>query len=107
MYKIRKEDIRMARGAKAKEEVIAKILETFSGSFKNDKEIRIPIQEDGETIQIKVALTAAKVNVSPDGEDTVFMNNTPTTPAELVESPMIEPTAEEKKNVEEIIRNLF
>ena len=97
----------MARGAKAKEEVIAKILETFSGSFKNDKEIRIPIQEDGEIIQIKVALTAAKVNVSPDGEDAIFMNNTSTTPAESVKPSMIEPTEEEKRNVEEIIRNLF
>jgi len=97
----------MARGAKAKEEVIAKILETFSGSFKNDKEIRIPIQEDGEIIQIKVALTAAKVNVSPDGEDAVFMNNTSTPSAVSAESHMIEPTVEEKRNVEEIIRNLF
>ena len=97
----------MARGAKAKEEVIAKILETFSGSFKNDKEIRIPIQEDGEIIQIKVALTAAKVNVSPDGEDAIFMNNTSTTPTESVKPSMIEPTEEEKRNVEEIIRNLF
>ena len=97
----------MARGAKAKEEVIAKILETFSGSFKNDKEIRIPIQEDGEIIQIKVALTAAKVNVSPDGEDAIFMNNTSTTPAELAKSSIVEPTEEEKRNVEEIIRNLF
>ena len=97
----------MARGAKANEEVIAKILETFPGSFKNDKEIRIPIQEDGEIIQIKVALTAAKVNVSPDGEDAIFMNNTSTPPAELAKSSMIEPTEEEKRNVEEIIRNLF
>lgn len=53
----------MARGSIAKEEITKKILETFEGSFLNEKEIRIPIVENGETIQIKVALTAAKVNV--------------------------------------------
>ena len=53
----------MAKGSIAKEEITKKILEVFEGSFLNDKEIRIPFQENGETVQIKVALTCAKVNI--------------------------------------------
>ena len=55
----------MAKGAESKAAVTKKILETFAGSFTyNDgKEIRIPCQEAGETVQIKVTLTCAKENV--------------------------------------------
>lgn len=49
-----------ARGSQAKAEIQKKILETFPGSFITDKMIRIPMTEDGEVIQIKCTLTAAK-----------------------------------------------
>jgi len=65
----------MARGQESKQIITKRILETFEGSFLYDKEIRIPIQENGETIQIKCVLTAAKVNVenaeSPSGDSVV------------------------------------
>ena len=56
------------RGAIGKNKIIQEILEEFEGSFSPDgKEIRIPVEENGEIIQIKVALTAAKVNIdAPD-----------------------------------------
>jgi len=51
----------MAKGAQAKQEVFTKILDTFEGSFmQDDKILRIPCQENGETVEIKVTLTAAK-----------------------------------------------
>ena len=53
----------MAKGSIAKDVITKKILETFEGAFINDKEIRIPILENGETVQIKVTLTCAKVNI--------------------------------------------
>ena len=53
----------MAKGSIAKEEITKKILEVFDGAFINEKEIRIPWVENGETVQIKVALTCAKVNI--------------------------------------------
>lgn len=53
----------MARGAVSKQIIIDEILKTFKGSFLNGKEIRIPLEEDGEEIQIKITLTAAKDNV--------------------------------------------
>ncbi len=105
----------MARGAVSKEIISKKILEIFEGSFKyNDgKEIRIPLQEDGEEIQIKVALTCAKDNVSP-GQDNAIPGaaaqttiiNTPVMNTEKKETVTVEPTAEEKQNVSDLLRAL-
>ena len=53
----------MARGAESKAKIETKILSTFEGSFKHEKEIRIPIEENGDIVQIKVVLTCAKTNV--------------------------------------------
>ena len=43
----------MAKGAYAKEQIFAKILETFEGSFmyNNGKELRIPFDEGGNICQ--------------------------------------------------------
>lgn len=59
----------MAKGALSKQEATQKILELFPGSFVYDKEIRIPFTEEGEEIQLKCALTCAKVNVAVGGEN--------------------------------------
>ena len=107
----------MARGANSKIEVMKKILNTFDGSFSyNDgKEIRIPMMEDGEEIQIKVALTAAKENVNPGddnaipGTATVQINNDDTGinfEATKKEQKVVEPTEEEKQNVNDLLRAL-
>lgn len=53
-----------ARGAEAKSIISRLILKMFPQSFINDKEIRIPVMQDGEEIQIKITLTAAKDNVN-------------------------------------------
>ena len=68
----------MAKGAIAKQEVSKKILETFVGSFlyNDGKEIRIPCNENGEIVQIKVALTCAKENVEC-GTDTALPGDFP------------------------------
>ena len=51
----------MAKGAASKERIFAKLLEVFPGSFmQDDKILRIVEQENGETVEIKVTLTAAK-----------------------------------------------
>ena len=51
------------RGAISKQAVIDKILKTFQGSFVYGKELRIPMVEDGEQVEIKVTLACAKTNV--------------------------------------------
>jgi hypothetical protein len=98
----------MARGAESKEIIKSKILETFEGSFAYDKEIRIPIMENGELVQIKVTLTAAKTNVD-NGGDTTMPGETVTTatPKPVAKTATVaEPTAEEKANVQALLEKL-
>lgn len=102
----------MARGAAAKEEIINRLLNTFEGSFKFDKEIRIPMMENGEEVQIKVTLTCAKVNVDR-GSDAALPGVSQTKDKSIVgsisnatDSSLIEPTAEEKANVKALMERL-
>ena len=93
------------RGSIAKEIIKNKILETFEGSFPYDKEIRIPIEEEGTIVQIKVTLTAAKVNVGVGAD--VAVPGAAVQPMSTVETaPSAEITPEEKKNVENLIETL-
>lgn len=104
----------MARGAASKEQVMAGILAAFPGSFKYDKEIRIPMSEDGEIIQIKCVLTAAKVNVENGGDTAVPGTTTVTKVAAAAAASvnsvptnfMNEPTAEEKQAVADLVSKL-
>ena len=103
-----------AKGAVSKDVITKKILSTFPNSFtlNGEKEIRIPMIEDGAEVQIKVVLTCAKTNVNP-GDDVAL-------PGENVSSPIIgaaampataaptvvEPTAEEKANLSKLLATL-
>jgi hypothetical protein len=105
-----------AKGTAAKAEVTQKILETFDGAFVYDKEIRVPMIEDGVEVQIKVTLTCAKTNVEKDGDTAIpgavtsnsggtgcinFEDSNPETIAERTK-----PTEEEKNNVEAMLKAL-
>lgn len=103
----------MARGAVSKSIVFKKILDTFDGSFpyNGGKELRIPMIEDGEEIQIKVALTAAKENVNPGDEDALpGVAAVKETNAQLnfEDKPKVtvEATEEEKQNVSDLLKAL-
>ena len=96
------------KGAEAKQKITQKILETFPNSFIYDKEIRIPVEENGEIIQIKITLTAAKVAVSPDGMEAVPAA-TPASDGVLdfsTHAERIEPTDEEKHNIASLLQSL-
>ena len=58
----------MAKGAESKNIITDKILEVFEGAFIYDKNIIIPMIENGDNIQIKIALTCSKNMVEP-GDD--------------------------------------
>lgn len=94
----------MARGSQAKSEITKKLLETFEGSFlyNDGKEIRIPMNEDGDNVEIKITLTCAKENVggnaSFEASSAIGQDTTNSTPAE--------PTAEEVENVKKFINAL-
>ena len=93
----------MARGSSSKENLKRKLLEIFPNSFlyNSDKEIRVPMVEDGSPIEIKITLTAAKDIVgggAPVNE--VFA------PVEISAPVSAEPTDEEKENVATLLRNM-
>lgn len=101
------------RGSLSKGIVKEKILETFKDSFENGSEIRIPLYENGEELQIKVTLTCAKNMVTPVG-NSIPSNSTPSTTSNKIEFEqpqtnidLTEPTEEEKQNVEKLIQALF
>lgn len=97
------------RGALAKSEIFEKMLEVFEGSFmyNSGKELRIPWEENGNELQIKVALTCAKDMVSPTGETVVKPAATHKEEEPLVGFPApkkrVEVSEEEKKNVEDLL----
>lgn len=91
----------MARGSIAKEEIVQKILKEFEGSFQYDKEIRIPMEENGERVEIKVTLTCAKVNV---GNAEAPVEKTSNDAPAVTGSPEL--TEEEKNKVNDLIKKL-
>lgn len=102
----------MAKGALAKECIFNKMLEVFEGSFlyNGGKELRIPFDEEGTEVQIKVALTCAKDNVEPEGgvrRDAAApsQKDAPKVISENITT-VAEPTEEEKKNLEDLMKAL-
>lgn len=100
------------KGQVAKEEITKKILEVFPSAFQYDKEIRVPWTENGEQIQIKLTLTAAKVMVNAGG-DTIIPGNVTEAAAvsvqETFDTPKvesIETSAAEKENLSKLLRSL-
>ena len=100
----------MAKGAESKSKVQKQILEAFPGSFLyNDaKEIRIPMSEGGEMVQIKVALTCAKENVEIGADNAVpgdFPAPKMTAPTPERTAP-VQPTEAEKQTVADLLKSL-
>lgn len=95
-----------ARGSELKASITEKILNSFEGAFiaSDGKTLRIPGIENGERVEIKVSLVAAKDN---EGGDTMApisaFGDTPTTSKENVVS---EPTEEELNRVKTLLEKL-
>ena len=91
-----------ARGSESKNIIIAKLLETFAGSFIYDKNVIIPMVENGESLQIKIALTCAKTNVESGMDNAIpgaEMSCTTVAPKTIDNHGVAEVTEEEKQNV--------
>ena len=98
-----------AKGTIAKENITNKILSTFAGSFIYGKEIRIPYVENGTLVQIKVALTCAKVPVEggfvpPEAAKKAEVIDF--TAATVKESVPAEPTEDEKERLATLLDKL-
>ena len=98
----------MAKGSVSKEKVAQKILELFPEAFAYEKEIRVPMIEDGAEVQIKVTLTCAKNNVERNG-DTALPGDFPA-PVNQAPAPMntapAKPTDAEKQTVADLLKSL-
>ena len=96
-----------AKGAEAKSAISEKILDIFPNAFEYGKELRIPYEENGEEVQIKVTLTCAKVNVSNPNLET-SENSEEDNAVSPSTSPrdLSEPSVEEKETLEELISKL-
>ena len=107
-----------AKGTASKQEVAATILETFGDKaflYNDGKEIRINCVENGEPVQIKVALTAAKVAVEPGADNAVPGANKivkddaspfPTPVGKRAEAVKIEASDDEKEAVAALMKEL-
>ena len=91
-----------ARGQELKNQIVNKILEVFPNSFINGKEIRICGNENGEAVQIKVTLTAAKENIV---NETVEKPTAAATTAST-DNYTVEITPKEKRTVAEMLAAL-
>ena len=98
-----------AKGSIAKENVTNQILAAFPGAFKYDKEIRIPVMENGESLQLKVSLTCAKTNVEMGGDAVIpgeVASPVAATPTPAAPKAPVAPTDAEKKNVADLLSML-
>ena len=101
-----------ARGSILNQEVAEKILAAFPGSFlyNDGKEIRINGIENGESLQIKISMTCAKVAVE-GGDDTVLPGEKTAATADVRstgtnEKIPQEPSAEEKERLKTLLDKL-
>lgn len=101
----------MARGTESKNIITAKLLETFAGSFIYDKNIIIPMVENGENLQIKIALTCIKTNVSTEDSTPAEFKAAPASDNELnfedsqisLTPATINTTPEERANIARLV----
>ena len=103
----------MAKGTESKQLIFKKLQEIYPNSFFEDegKILRIPMTENGDVVEIKVSLTAAKTNLgetgapasafAPPGAEEVSGYMTPP-----VSSETLEVSQEEKENVANLLASL-
>lgn len=110
----------MAKGQESKAIVMKKLMEVFDNAFlyNDGKELRVPMIENGEEVQIKIALTCAKDNVQPGDDNAIpgtvkieTKNETLSFKGEVsakaTESvPHVVPSEEEKANVKSMLEFL-
>ena len=101
-----------AKGTESKNIIFKKLQEVFPESFWEDenKILRVPLNENGSRIEIKVTLTAAKNNLGGEAPASAFESSNvfePTAMNKPTEEKIVaEPTDEEKENVAKLIASL-
>lgn len=92
----------MAKGQESKEKIKQVLEQIFPAMFSPDgKELRIPVIENGEVVEIKVALTCAKENVGFVGGVTQTVGK-----AEPLTVEQLTVTEEEKEQIKSLMERL-
>lgn len=96
----------MTRGSQAKAEILTKLQEIYPNAFLVDKVLRVPMIEDGQTVEIKITLVAAKDVLGNSISDVVDLRQktTLTEKSNISVAESIRPTEEEKKLVAEMVK---
>lgn len=104
------------KGQLSKENLMNELLNYFGDrAFRYDKDIRVNIIEEGQSVQIKMSFTVSKVAVEPNGDvalpgaDNTIGNRIEfeDVAAAAPEVPkVVEPTAEEKKNIADLLASI-
>lgn len=94
-----------AKGTDSKNIIFSKLQNIFPESFWEDqgKILRIPLDENGSRVEIKVTLTAAKTNLGGESAASAFEASSP---INTTNNTILEPTQEEKDNVSKLIASL-
>ena len=99
-----------AKGTIAKEQVIKKLQEAFGEDFigEYDKKIYVYAKENGEKVQVALSLTCPKVPIAafgivPSGK---LNFEEPEKNIAVAAQPTVEYTAEERKNIEDLLASL-
>lgn len=99
-----------AKGTESKNLIFKKMMEIYPGSFWEDenKILRIPLDENGTRVEIKVTLTAAKNNLGEGGTTplSAFNNDSVSNVVSTPATEELEPTQEEKDNVSKLLASL-
>lgn len=98
-----------AKGTESKNTLFAKLQEIFPSAFweEQGKILRVPMDENGQRVEIKVTLTAAKTNIGGDEAVSAFSNETVSiSPSTEINNNSLEPTEEEKANIAQLIKSL-
>lgn len=102
----------MARGSESKASVFKKLMEVYPESFweDEDKILRIPVTENGDVIEIKVTLTAAKNNLGGGAAASAFVAPGQEEVSSFMPAPEpsveVEVTEEEKERVAQLLASL-
>ena len=99
----------MAKGQISKDKIVEKIMEIFPDAFIHEKVLRIPMEENGDQIEIKCTLTAAKdlvkkAAVAFSSESTGLDESMPLPWNNIPEDNKI--TKEEEENIENLAKLL-
>ena len=107
----------MARGNQVKELILRKMKTLFPDMFQSGKEYRIPAQENGERIEIKITLTCAKENIGGDNvpslgggfnfsDEPIDIPKKQQEEEDMVEEFDPQVTSEEKKEIQDLLTRL-